>query len=163
MHASAAIFNEKLILFLGESGQGKSTLAGYLANEAGWRLAADDILPVTGGSDGVLAWPHFPQLKIPVDAQPGPGLPERLAISKVCVLSDASVYEMPAMKLLSSTQAIQVYLGHTAGTRMFDPDTLQKHLAFCSHAAEKVPVYRLTYPHRWEGLRVVKELLEELC
>jgi hypothetical protein len=163
MHASAAIFNDNLVLFLGESGQGKSTLAGYLASETGWRLVADDILPVTISSDGVLAWPHFPQLKLPVDKQPGPSLPEPLSISKVCVLTEAKLYDMPALKRLSSTQAIQMYLGHTAGTRLFDPEMLKKHLVFCSQAAEKTPVYRLIYPHRWESLRVVRELLESVC
>jgi hypothetical protein len=163
LHASAVIFKDNLVLFLGESGQGKSTLAAYLANEAGWRLAADDILPVTSGADGVVAWPRFPQLKLPMQAQPGPGLPEQLSISKVFVLKDARLYDMPALQRIPSTQAIQMYLGHTAGTRLFDPNTLAKHLAFCSLAAENVPLYRLTYPHRWEGLRIIKELLEGLC
>ncbi len=162
LHASAAIYKEALILFLGESGQGKSTLSGYLANEAGWRLAADDILPVTIGSDGVVAWPRFPQLKLPVEAQPGPRLPEQLSISKVCVLTDAGVDEIPALERLPASQAIQVFLGHTAGTRLFAPDLLGKHLAFCSRAAERVPVYRLIYPHRRETLPFVKGLLENL-
>ena len=163
LHASAAIINNNLILLLGESGQGKSTLAGYLANEAGWRLAADDILPVTMGADGVIAWPRFPQLKLPVNAQPGPGLPEQLPISKLCVLSEAGADESPTLQHLPANQAIQAYLGHTAGTRLFAPDLLRKHLAFCSWAAERVPVYRLTYPHRWEALPSVKDLLENLC
>jgi hypothetical protein len=163
LHASAAIFNDTLVVFLGESGQGKSTLAGYLANEAGWRLAADDILPVTIGPNGLQAWPHFPQLKLPMQAQPGAGLPEQLPFRKVCLLEGARVYDMPALQRMSSTQAIQVYLGHTAGSRLFEPDLLKKHLAFCSQAAEKAPVYRLVYPHRWEGLRIVQELLESIC
>jgi hypothetical protein len=163
MHASAAIFKDKLVLFLGESGQGKSTLAGYLAGETNWRLAADDILPVTIGSNGVLAWPRFPQLKLPIQAQPGPGLPEHLTISQVCVLSDAGADERPALQRLSTSQAVQVYLGHTAGTRLFTPDLLRKHLTFCSRVAEQVPVYRLNYPHRWETLPLVRELLESIC
>ncbi len=163
LHASAAIYKDALILFLGESGQGKSTLAAYLANEAGWRLAADDILPVTMGTDGVTAWPRFPQLKLPVDAQPGPGLPEQLSISKVCVLSGAGEDEMPALERLPASQAIQAFLGHTAGTRLFTPELLGKHLAFCSQAAERAPVYRLTYPHRWDALPIVKDLLEKTC
>ena len=163
LHASAAIFHENLVLFLGESGQGKSTLAAYLGGEAGWRLAADDILPVTIGSDGIVAWPHFPQLKLPVQAQPCSGLPEQLAISKVYLLTDAGAEDSLALQRLSASQAIQVFLGHTAGTRMFDPNLLTKHLAFCSQATESVPVYGLDYPHRWEVLPIVKKLLENLC
>jgi len=163
LHSSAAINKDGMTVFLGESGQGKSSLAGYLANETGWRLVADDILPVTMGAESVLAWPHFPQLKLPVDAQPGLGLPEQLPISKVCVLSEADADEMPAFERLPASQAIQTYLGHTAGTRLFTPDLLGKHLAFCSQAAERVPVYRLAYPHRWEALPIVKDLLEKTC
>ena len=163
MHASAAIFNDNLLLFLGKSGQGKSTLAGYLSAEAGWRLAADDILPVTISSARMLAWPHFPQLKLPADAQPWLGLPEQLPIRKVCVLVDASVDEMPALQRLPASQAIQVILGHTAGTRMFPPALLAQHLAFCSRAIKQIPVYRLTYPHRREALPLVGKLLEGLC
>jgi hypothetical protein len=163
LHASAAIYKDSLILFLGESGQGKSTLAGSLAREPGWQLAADDILPVSMGTDNVVAWPRFPQLKLPVDAQPGLGLPEQLSISKVCVLSNADVDQMPALERLPASQAVQAYLGHTAGTRLFTPDLLGKHLAFCSQAAGRVPVYRLTYPHRWEALPIVKDLLEKIC
>ena len=148
---------------LGESGQGKSTLSGYLANEAGWRLAADDILPVTGGSGGVLAWPRFPQLKLPIHSQPGTGLPEQLNISNVCIISDASVDEVPTLQRLSASRAAQGYLGHTAGTRMFTAELLAKHQVFCSQAAEQVPVYRLTYPHRWEMLPQVRESLDNIC
>ena len=163
LHASAAICNDNLILFLGESGQGKSTLAAYLANEAGWRLAADDILPVSLDAESLAAWPRFPQLKLPMRSQPGPGLPEQLSVSQVCILSDADVDEMPALQRLSSTQAVKALLGHTAGTRMFPPELLANHLAFCSQSANRVPVYRLAYPHRLEALPVVKALLENLC
>ena len=163
LHASAAIYDDKLVLFLGESGQGKSTLAAYLADEAGWRLAADDILPVTISSGGVTAWPHFPQLKLPVQAQPGPGLPEQLSVSMVCVLKEVGMNEMPGLELLTVNQAVKEWLGHTAGTRMFSPDLLRKHLVFCSQAVEQGPIYRLTYPHCRETLPIVKELLESIC
>jgi hypothetical protein len=79
------------------------------------------------------------------------------------MLSNAGENEMPALERLPASQAIQAYLGHTAGTRLFAPDLLGKHLAFCSQAAERVPVYRLTYPHRWDALPIVKGLLENLC
>jgi len=162
LHASAAIHNDNLILFLGESGQGKSTLAAYLANETNWRLVADDILPVTMDSNGVMAWPRFPQLKLPKQAQPGSDLPEQLPICTVCVLRDTGKDEMPGLELLPANRAVQVWLGHTAGTRMFPSDLLAMHLDFCAEAAGRMPVYRLTYPHRWDALPNVRKLLEKL-
>lgn len=163
LHASAAINKETTIVFLGESGDGKSTLAAYMAQNAGWRLVADDILPVTVDSSGVLAWPRFPQLKLPLASQPGPHLPEQLPLGKIVLLSPAGMDAAPAVQLLPVGEAVKVLLSHTAGTRLFDPDLLGRHLAFCTRSAEQVPVYRLAYPHRREALPVIKEILENLC
>src|SRR5690606_21772546 len=77
LHASAALIHGKLAAFAADSGTGKSTLARTL-DEMGARRAADDILPVTLDEGQGHAWPHFPQLKLPLDRQPGLGLPERL-------------------------------------------------------------------------------------
>jgi hypothetical protein len=79
------------------------------------------------------------------------------------VLSDAGENEMPALERLPASQAVQAFLGHTAATRLFTPELLGRHLVFCSQAAERVPVYRLTYPHRWDALPIIKDLLENLC
>jgi hypothetical protein len=163
LHASAVLYKDKGLVFLGESRQGKSTLAAYCSQNPGWRLVADDILPVTMVPDHLIAWPHFPQLKLAVDAQPGPSLPEQLPISVVCMMTDTDKDDQLELKLLPAGEAVQVLLGHTAGTRMFDPDLLARHLAFCSEAAERVPVYRLTYPQRWEALPRIKDLLEHIC
>ena len=164
LHASAAVFQNQVIAFLGESGQGKSTLAAYLnSTDAGWERLADDILPVSHNDSGVQALPHFPQLKLPLDKQPGFNFPEQLLLDRICVLASADEDASPELRLLSSSQAIQVLLSHTAGTRLFEPKLLKKHLDFCAKVAEQVPVYRLTYPHRKDALPLVKKLLENLC
>jgi hypothetical protein len=163
LHASAAMFAEKTIVLLGESGQGKSTLAAYLSGSPGWRLVADDILPVKMDPDGVNVLPHFPQLKLPVEAQPGPGLPEQIPLTRLCVLTPAGQDTMPELQLFPPNLAIQALLSHTAGTRMFTPEMLGKHLSFCSLVAGHVPVYQLAYPHRRDALPGIKELLETIC
>jgi len=165
LHASAVIWRGHSIAFLGESGQGKSTLAACLA-DAGrpdWRLVADDILPVTDSKAGVDSWPHFPQLKLSMQAQPGPGLPEHIPLDRICVLAHAGKDENPDLLSLASGQAVEMLLRHTAGTRLFDPALLGNHLAFCGRVARQIPFYRLVYPHRKEALAKVQELLESLC
>lgn len=157
LHASAAMFNGQITVFLGESGQGKSTLAGSLSR-AGWILIADDILPVKRGQAGVQILPHFPQLKLM--SQPGASLVESLPLSRICVLEQADI---PDVQRLPVGDALQALLRHTAGTRLFDPPLLAKHLAFCAWASPQIPVYRLAYPHRWESLPRVQALLENLC
>lgn len=157
LHASAALFEGQVTVFVGESGQGKSTLAAHLA-AGGHPLVADDILPVARNQAGLQAWPRFPQLKLQV--QPGAVLSEALPLGRVCVLERA---EAPALCRLPSGEAVQAWLRHTAGTRLFDPSLLAQHLAFCAQAAAQVPVFSLAYPRKWEALPRVRELLEAAC
>jgi len=162
LHASAAMFQNQTFAFLGESGQGKSSLAAYL-NSTNWHLVADDILPTTNDDEGVLTWPHFPQLKISLENQPGLNFPEQLHLDTIILLDEADLNVDPELQLLPPSQAIQVILSHTAGTRLFDPKLHKNHLDFCAGVVEQVPVYRLDYPHRKDSLPMVKDLLEDLC
>ena len=163
LHGSAVAHNGRTIAFLAESGTGKSTLAAYLSRQANWNLVADDILPVTGNSNGLTAWPHFPQLKLPLDAQPCINLPEHLPLNILCELVPVDTGVSPDLKRLSPEQAVKVLLGHTAGTRLFDAKMLEAHLGFCAQASEVVPVYQLMYPHSQNALPEIKSLLESLC
>jgi len=163
LHASAAVFGGRTFVFLGESGQGKSTLAAYLSGERKWRLVADDILPVTIGPTGMVAWPHFPQRKLSVQAQPGTRLPKRMPVDRICVLSPVDKSALPDLLLLLSRQAQQTLVSHTAGARLFDPSLLAAHLAFCAEAASQILVYKLGYPHNRDTLSKVKLMLEITC
>ena len=162
LHASAAMFRGQTTVFLGESGRGKSTLAAYLGH-SGWQQVADDILPASLEPDGVRVWPRFPQLKLPPDQQPALSLPEQLPLERICVLEDTEAEAAPGLQLLPPGRAVQELIRHTAGSRLFDPALLARHLAFCAAAAGQIPVYRLAYPHREEALPEIKTLLESLC
>jgi hypothetical protein len=162
LHASAAMYNENIIAFLGESGMGKSTLAAYLSKRTGWQLVADDILPVKD-ENGLRVLPRFPQLKLPMDAQPGVDLPEHLPLKYLCVLEHAKLESMPDMKKMTPAQTVQAFLSHIAGARMFNAELLAKHLCFSAQAAAQVTAFKLTYPRRREALPGIKELLENLC
>lgn len=165
LHASAAVFGTHAFVFLGESGQGKSTLAAWLAGngDPAWRLLADDILPVTVEPGGLCAWPHFPQLKLPLASQPGPDWPEQTPIETVCLLSAVDRRQAPALEAFSTMDAVQSLLRHTAGTRLFMPELLAAHLAFCASAPAHISMVQIKYPHVKEGLPIVRQLLENLC
>jgi hypothetical protein len=164
LHASAAMFRGRLVIFLGESGQGKSTLAAYLSDVGReWIRVADDILPVTAHSSGLEAWPRFPQLKLPVESWSGLLLPERIPISRICLLTNADERDIPELQLLAPAKAAQVLIGHTAGARLFDPRLLASHLSFAAEAARRVPLYALAYPRRWDALAQVMKILEASC
>lgn len=66
LHASAIILNEELILFTGESGAGKSSIAAELSRR-GYTLFSDDVCvletdPVN--SDQILAYASYPMMKL---------------------------------------------------------------------------------------------------
>lgn len=163
LHASAAMYKENVIAILGESGQGKSTLASYLSQSAGWRLVADDILPVRMEANEVNVMPRFPQLKLPLNAQPGVHLPEHFPLKTICVFEHAEADQMPELQTLSTAQAVQALLSHIAGTRMFDAALLAKHLEFSTQAAKQTSAHWLIYPHRKDTLPLVQEFLEKIC
>ena len=163
LHGSAATYNGKTFAFLAETGTGKSTLAAYLSKQMNWNLVADDILPVTGNEDRVIAWPHFPQLKLSMDAQPSTYLPEQIPLNMLCELVRVDADVSTDIKRLPPKKAVKVLLGHTAGSRLFTEKMLEDHLSFCAQASEVVPVYRLIYPHSQNALPEVKEMLEILC
>lgn len=160
LHSSAATYKETLFAFLGESGMGKSTLSAYLSKQAGWNLAADDILPIQE-ENGLQALPRFPQLKLKVEEQPGIRLPEKLPLKTICVLESVKANAKPELRKMNAAQAVQAFLRHIAGTRMFNTELLAKHLQFSTQAAAQVTAYSLKYPHRREALPMIKEILEQ--
>jgi len=66
LHASAILLNEKLILFIGDSGAGKSSIAAELSKR-GYTLFSDDVCvldDVQSGSSKVLAYASYPMMKL---------------------------------------------------------------------------------------------------
>jgi hypothetical protein len=163
LHASAAMFRERVMVFLGESGRGKSTLARYLARNKEWQLIADDILPVRMGRGEVCVHPGFPQLKYTKDTQPGSSLPDQLSMNMICDLDQGDPDQMPALQPLSFSRAVQVLLWNTAGTRMFNSQLLSKHLDFSTTAMELLSAFKLIYPHRENALEETRKILEKIC
>lgn len=64
LHASAVCIDGQAVAFLGESGEGKSTLAAFL-HRRGHAIVTDDVLVIRPDSAGVpLAHPGFAQIKL---------------------------------------------------------------------------------------------------
>ena len=61
LHASAVAMNEQAVLFMGESGSGKSTTAAVLAAQ-GCGLISDDIVPIVPRDGAFYAVPAYPFL-----------------------------------------------------------------------------------------------------
>lgn len=70
LHASAVLINDRLAVFVGDKGAGKSTTTAA-AIERGHRLFTDDLLAVSFTSSGQAeAQPGFPSVKLVADCSP---------------------------------------------------------------------------------------------
>lgn len=152
LHASGVMGTDGVTAVAGESGTGKSTLAAYLHTQGIARRAADDLLPVTLSPDGLLALPRIPQLKLPLDQQPGSTVPEHVSVTAVHILYLSQSTTSIAATPLPQTAAALALAQHTVGTRFFPPPLLARHLAFAARAAEVTAVRRLTYAHHRDAL-----------
>lgn len=162
LHASAVEVDGCVFVFAGESGVGKSTLARSL-EEVGERRIADDVLPLEWISGNLVAWPRFPQLKLPSAGQPSMTGPESLPVAAVLIVSPAPAEE-PAIERLNAAEATLALARHTVASRLFDREPLSEHLRFCADvAASGVATYRLLYPHRADAPTRVRDLLRKLC
>ena len=162
LHASAALYGDQLLLFSGESGDGKSTLARRLGTRPEWRRVADDILPIARSGDNLYALPAFPQLKISPENQPSLGLAPRLKIHTIYFLKKLIQSSSPAQsRRLSPLDAALMLSRHTVAARLFDKALLKIHLDFCSWVAENHLIKQLDYPHSEEGLEDAIKILEE--
>ncbi|HEX5717661.1 MAG TPA: hypothetical protein VF179_15995 [Thermoanaerobaculia bacterium] len=144
LHASAVVLQGRGVVgFLGESGAGKSTLARLLVEAGdGVALAADDLLAV----EGILALPHFPQLKLGTAAMSAIlGLEPRYPLLGLYELTSA---EAVGTEALPPASAAALLLRHTIAGRLFAKDLLAEQLDFAAGLAGRVPVGRLRVPRR---------------
>ena len=79
LHGSAVLISGQMIAFLGETGQGKSTIAASLGRQ-GFPVATDDCLVVEEKEDEILGIPLYPSLRLWPEALSAlfgdaPGLP----------------------------------------------------------------------------------------
>lgn len=157
LHGSAIGADGGAVVFLGESGRGKSTLAARL-HEDGFRRLADDVTPVELTADGGEALPAFPQLKLPAAAQPGAAALPRLPLRALYLLATVAGGE-PEIAAATPSEAAAELLRHTVAARLFPPPLLRAHLDAVAELAGRVPVRRLRYPLRWDVLATVRAAL----
>lgn len=148
-HASAVQINGKLVVFLGGSGFGKSTLAAYFDTpelDVSTRFI-DDILPVAVMDGRHQALLHYPQLKLPPENQPSLIAPESMLVSAIYILSSpAAPSQTVEIQPLSTPQGMINLIQFTVASRLFNRQQLISQFDFCSNAAQQVPIHQLNYP-----------------
>jgi hypothetical protein len=145
---------------MGETGTGKSTLSEFAEREGGgWRRLADDVVPLALGSGEPKALPHFPQLKLPSEAQWHPTQDRELPLARIYRLHRGAPGSPVVIRRLSRRNATLAILKATVAGRLFAPSLRERHLDFAARVAETRGVHGLDLPsdpHR------VPEVLSEI-
>lgn len=184
MHASGIDIRGRVAAFIGDAGQGKSTIAAALY-ERGYPLITDDLLafhPINGTGAPMVA-PGFPTLKLRPDALTAFGMhPDTLRSShpleekylhgasrgfslcarplgSICVLTRGPE---GGLEPLGAQASIAALLRHTSSPRpeLVSVDDVPARLRQCADIINRVPIYRLTVPRSFEGLPGVVSLIE---
>jgi hypothetical protein len=157
LHGGAVIQQGSAIVFLGESGFGKSTIAAWLsAPDSAMQRLADDIVPVA--MNGLLhSLPPFPQFNLPGAQQYVDSTP--IAVEQIYVLEPGTENTPVTHDLPAGTAALAV-ARHTLLARLFPESLLAKHFKFCAQVAETTDVAALEYPHTQQSLDMLKQIIE---
>jgi hypothetical protein len=180
LHASAVAVGGQAVIFMGESGWGKSSVAATLYAR-GHGLIADDVVPVqTTGYPTVP--PAFPQLKVwpgvadylrdglpaaDVGSDPGKhllhagrGFPKSsLPLACVYVLDEGDEVRLEPLR---PRDALLELLRHSYAVRLLAATgTAAAHLLQCGELVRRVPVFRLRRPGALAALAEVAQRVEE--
>ncbi len=191
LHASAVVVEGKTIVFLGNKGNGKSSLAAAFMQQ-GYPLLTDDILPVEHAAGGFLGRPGYPQMRmwgneadyflggsenleivhpvypkfrVPVGAG-GFGIfsdmPQTIDCFYLPVRRDAQGNAEIEIDPVSPAEAVIELLRHSFVSHFIEALGLQaQRLFLLSGLARRVPMRRIAYPSGFERLPAVRRAILE--
>lgn len=183
LHATAVDIGGRAIGLLGACGAGKSTLASFLRVRGG-EIVTDDMLRLTIDGDAVLAHPGPHRLKL-FEAAAKLFLPEATISGRWSPIGDKFIYDLDdRMKTRSTSRLAALYylqaperqdddavlLERLSGVDLFRtigastminaldrPGRAEHHFHFVNGFANRLPVFRLTYPRKFDVFDEVAE------
>ncbi|RMH05292.1 MAG: hypothetical protein D6704_09845 [Nitrospirae bacterium] len=181
LHGSVVAINQKAVVFLGESQQGKSTLAAFLHQRGHW-LMADDLAAMRTELAPPLVYPGFPEMRLWPDTLKSLGeMPEEwasvphrldkrtrtlstgfstsiLPLQKIFVLAEG---QAPQISVLSPREAFLSLMQHSVAAGLLGPsNTSATHLHQCANLIRNVPICRFERPRSLEALPDFARLVE---
>ncbi len=186
LHGSSVLVDGAAIIFLGEKGEGKSTIAGYFQKQ-GHSLLSDDVCAIDmQRQESPTIYPSFSRIKLWPDAmhylEYAPEQHERVhpefekrnisldagfsftpsPVAAIIVLTTGSDVSLEA---LTGHQAIPFILPHLIINRFPEnqPDKLARNIYYqLTNLIKHVPLYRLTRPRDISLLPIVAELVGDI-
>ncbi|HEU4937854.1 MAG TPA: hypothetical protein VFT39_15450 [Vicinamibacterales bacterium] len=186
LHATAVATDHGVVGFLGNSGDGKSTLAALLVRQ-GCKLVTDDMLVLVRDGGTWLAHPGPPRLKlfrdmanrilgfaqggiamnpettkliVPLDAGDCTAGPRTLQALYILSGKGEGATGPPSVRRLSPAAAFPRVLAHTAGHYPSEIARLRRQFEFATTLVQQIPVKTLSYRHEMaEMVRVTDAVL----
>lgn len=182
LHSSSVVIDGGAVVFLGNKGDGKSTLAAHL-QVRGHQLISDDLVPIGFEGSSVITSPGFPRVKLfddsivaageqPSDfpvihrfvdkrsfrfAETFPTAPYK--IRAIYVLSEAEAVGLE--ELNPTTAFIEVTKNSFLNRFLAAMNSQRSHFEQCHRLVTSVPVRKLSRPHNFAAMDEVCSLLQE--
>jgi hypothetical protein len=186
LHATAVLTPHGAAAFLGESGDGKSTLAALFVH-GGFKLLTDDMLILTADGARFLAQPGPPRIKLyraianRIFGAGYRGVPMNAVTEKLIIPLDdhqhivrqaqplTALYlihhdqnssrldRRPVIQRLSPAQALPRLLAGMAGHCPSGADRLQRQFAFVTRLVQQVPIKTLSYRRDEDEMFLVRD------
>jgi len=174
LHASAVLVEDRAVLFVGESGRGKSTLAALLDRE-GHELLSDDCVLLRCDAAGVRAVPTYTSLRLHGEVadrvcsdlstdEPRQGWGKRRVrtggpfrsggapVAAIYLLNEAGARAAaPALEPCRPADACVALMRNAFTLDPVDRRQLRERLDRASAAARSVPVCGLAFPHDFDS------------
>lgn len=182
LHAGAVNIFGQAVAFLGESGQGKSSMTVTMLSR-GHQLVADDIVPIDLKPNHINTIPGYPQTKIGIELAQMLGFkPESLLFLhpklgkyayrqeqnfSLAPLPLHSIYVLDEgdsiqIERLSAQTGIVELIRHSYGSRALQAAvTPGFHLLQSTEIFKRVPIYRLQRPRSLSLLPEIAQLIEQ--
>jgi hypothetical protein len=180
LHASAVEMSSACVLFLGQSGSGKSTMAAA-SSMRGHHVLNDDVSAIEVSQTESILLPGHSRIRLchdtalhilkcrealpPLDALgekydyavPSPRMDVQLPLSRAYVLADGESVEI---QQLSTQESFRELVQHSYCNQLLPPPRRVKHFFQCARLAATMPVCRLKRPRSLIRLNQVFEVIE---
>ena len=185
LHASAVMINDKAIAFLGQSGRGKSTLATSFAT-SGYPFLSDDSLVVTESGNGFIVPPGQATIRLWHDSLDNLVsastlmAPQLDYTDKTCIIADSQIRhhekearlgalfcledecsESITIRNIRGQDAILYLVRNSLVLDVEDTGTLRRNFAQICKLAERIPVFKLGFPHDYSQLSQIRARITE--
>ena len=180
LHASAVLMHGQAVAFVGESGEGKSTMTAAFSAR-GFPVVSDELVPVDVSDGALRVWPAFSRLKLtaasalavgcPSEAltqihaaedkfgwQVAPADPESaLPLSRIYLLRSGDAHSVREATFVEAVGGIADQSFHK---RLLAPERLRQHFLACADLARSGRVRVLTRRRCLAELDAVAQLVE---